>query len=260
MARYHYRAHFLLMIVPFLSGCRREVESPPVASPPKKQPTSSEVLGYTIEQLSSIGGYLPELDEGRLKVAPPVDWHMAPRSRDYVARFVFDRSRRLTLPRITVDACEADEEDPHNLTKESLASYVKSMAGRMDEELLQVLEGEVGLLMLGDVPCARYVLRKKFRLGENLIRADREVLLTIRDGRIYRVLLDVHSGTLREYRADAYAVMATMKYPLAGPRDDTGAGEETERDDEASQDEQGVGELPADEPEAASSDDGKEAV
>ena len=75
--------------------------------------------------------------------------------------------------------------------------------------------------MLGDLPCARYVVKKKFSQGERLIQAEREVLQTVRDGRVYTVLLDVHMGTLLKYRGDAYAVAATMKFPLAAEQDES---------------------------------------
>jgi hypothetical protein len=47
------------------------------------------------------------------------------------------------------------------------------------------------------------------------MHAEREVLQTIREGRVYRVTLDAHVTTLAKYRADAYAVMATMQFPQA---------------------------------------------
>jgi hypothetical protein len=203
---------FLLLSV--LLGCdQQRVETPPIEQPVAKPEVARQVLGYRVDELSAIGAYLPELDEGRLQVAPPVDWRLAPRSNDYVARFVFDRQS--LLPMITVRVQEAEQENPGTLTRENVVSYVAALDASIDERLRSSLKEPIEPLMLGDVPCARYVQAKAFRRGERIIKASREVIETIRDGRVYSVELDAHVATLVEYRADAYAVMANMKFPLA---------------------------------------------
>ncbi len=217
MSRFQRPTQSLCLAVLFLAGCRQQADTPPAPAPtpmlssPRKL-ASPEILGYTVEDLSVIGSYLPALDEACLQVAPPAEWHVAPRSKNYVVRFLFDRNRRLELPRITVKVSAAQEEDPRNLSKKNLVSYIQSMKKRMDEKKLQAMDGEIEPLVLGAVPCARYVVRKKFRRGEKNVSGECEVVQTIRAGRVYTVFLDVYAGTLVRYRADAYAVMATAKF------------------------------------------------
>lgn len=190
-------------------------ESAPRSSAASRSSASKELMGYETEELSPIGNYLPVLDEGRLKAAPPVDWQVASRSQDYVVRFVFDRSRRIPLPRITIGARDATANEPLNLDRENVVAFVEALMGGMDEASLQALDGRVEPLMLGEIPCARYVVDKQFRFGERTLPARGEVLKTIRDGRVYTVLLDANVNTLVDYRADAYAVMANLRFPAA---------------------------------------------
>lgn len=219
----------LVMIVLAYTGCvKREnsaTTSVPAASPPAGL-SAEQVVGYATGELSEIESYLPVLNEGRLKVAPPVDWDVAPRSKEYVVRFVFERDQRIPLPRITVGARDATAEEPNDLDRENLIGFVESLMGRMDEAGLKAMQGQVEPLMLGNRPCVRYVLNKKFRWGDRVLRAKCEVLKTVRDGRIYTIFLDANVNTLVDYRADAYAVMATMKFPLAEEAEsNSGAGE-----------------------------------
>ena len=41
----------------------------------------------------TLGGYLEDLDDGRVSLAPPVEWRIKSRDKAYVAQFVFDGSR-----------------------------------------------------------------------------------------------------------------------------------------------------------------------
>lgn len=239
---------FLLVIVPLL-GCRGESGSSPRHRPPSPL-ASDEVISFATEELSEVGGYLPLLDDGRVQVAPPVDWHVSPRSKAYVVRFVFDRRQRFPLPRITVEARDAAANDPHYLDEENLVTFVDSLLGRMDAKVLMAMEGGVDPLVLGSVACARYVVSKKFRLGGRVISAECEVLKTIRGGRVYTVVLDANADTLVDFRADAYAVMANMKFP-----------QEQGVDAVAAKGEEGGRQLPADKQAAvpeSPADDAKE--
>lgn len=219
MLRHRLSHRFLLtMNILVLTSCLKtdepsESETP--GSSASRFPAPEEVAGYATEELSQIGNYLPVLDGGRFKVAPPVDWEVASRSQDYVVRFVYDRGRRVPLPRITIWARDATANEPLNLDRENLVSFAESLMGRMDEKTLQAMQGRVEPLMLGTIPCARYVVRKKFRFGKRTLPARGEVLKTIRGGRVYTVLLDANINTLVNYRADAYAVVATLQFPLA---------------------------------------------
>ncbi len=254
MARFHCRTRFsciLLVALLLLGGCRQESGSapdpstqspaPPSSQRPLSQQTespsadSAQIPAYTVDELSAIGNYLPVLDEGRLQAAPPVDWHAAPRSVNYVVRFRFDKNHRLQLPRITVQSRAAEADEPRDLSKTNLLAYIAMVKQRMSDKRLKAIDGEIEPLVLGDVCCLRYVVRKKFLRGQNAVAGACEVVQTIRAGQVYSVLLDVYAGTLVQYRADAYAVMATAKFmavddPGAPTRSDSESGEEADRD------------------------------
>lgn len=241
--RYRLPDHCLaVMGMLLLTSCFQAEDSRESAAPgsaASRSSASEELMGYGTEELSQIGNYLPVLDEGRLKAAPPVDWQVASRSQDYVVRFLFDRSRHIPLPRITIGARDVTANEPFNLDRENLVAFVETLMGGMNEASLQALDGRVEPLLLGEIPCARYVVGKKFRFGERTLPARGEVLKTIRDGRVYTVLLDANVNTLVDYRADAYAVMANLRFPLAEALEESqaGAGEggrqETSREDGA---------------------------
>jgi hypothetical protein len=215
------------------------------------------VPGYDADQLTALGDYLPDLDEGRVRVAPPVDWLVAPRSKDYLARFLFDRNRRLSLPRITLDVRDGGPDDPRHLQPANLIEYTSSVSARMDENTRQALEGVVEPLQLGDVPCVRYVVHKNFRRDGKLVRADCEVLITICEGRVYTVSLDVFAGSLVDFRADAYAVVAGLRFPIAESADPK-SGDPESGDPESGDAVEGPGGATSSEAEAGAADSGAE--
>ncbi len=171
-----------------------------------------EVPGYTVDELSSIGSHLESLDEGRLCVAPPIEWHMVPRGKDYVVRFVRDRTNRSPLPRITVEAGETDWKKLGELSEANLKQFRDAVADDLEQKTRQALEEDVKPLKLGSILCVHYVVRKQYQVGGKVIRGSREVIQTLQHGRLYTVSLDVYAGKLYDYRGDAFAVMANMRF------------------------------------------------
>jgi hypothetical protein len=169
-----------------------------------------EVFEYSADKLSGLAAYLPPLDDGRLRVAPPIQWQLRPRSEAYVARFVLDP--RVALPRITVEVTDADFPQPVDLTREDLLEFAQRIALGMDESTRQSLMVDVQPLVLGRVPCVRYVVHLRLKQDGKTFRAERETIATLAGGRIYQVVLDVFAGKLDDYRADAFAVMAGMEF------------------------------------------------
>ena len=146
-----------------------------------------------MDELSDLGGYLSDLDEGRLRAAPPVEWYVEPRAKDYVARFVFDRMRQSPLPRITIEARDADFQQPRDVNQANLREFLELFTNSLSEDTRQAVEGDLLMLVLGDVPCVAYKLNKQFRVGNRVYPAEREVLVTLSQGSpLYR-----DSGCLR---------------------------------------------------------------
>ncbi len=155
----------------FLSGCTRGNESneglrPPAAETGSTLPASpDEVAGFTREELSSIAAYLPILDDDRLQVAPPIRWYTLPRSKDYVVRFVRDHRQQTPLPRITLEARDVSFEGIGTLSRANLLKFRRLVADRLEERTRQALEEDVQPLMLGEVPCVHFVVKKEYQVG-----------------------------------------------------------------------------------------------
>jgi hypothetical protein len=192
---------------------RARHQEPALPATPPAAAATPEIQHYPTDQLSTLASYLPDVDEGRLRVAPPIDWYIAPRGENYVARFVFDRMRQSPLPRITVEARVADSPKLRDVTEEKLLEFMEEFVGSWDKDTPPAVHDSLLPLVLGDVPCVAYRMSKRFRLGNRVYPADREVLVTLRRGRLYTVSLDVYAGQLDDYRADAWGVVAGLQFP-----------------------------------------------
>jgi hypothetical protein len=190
-----------------LTGC--SPSPPPVAAPP-------QIHRFAPSELTALGGYLEDADDGRLSLAPPVEWRRKLRDKAYVAQFVL--TEQSPFPRITVHVREAGFRVPRDATDEdSLLKFLDQIKTTLDRDSVTTLEGPQPLI-LGDVPCVRYVCLMGFHLKsasgseDRSIRGDREVIETLTRGRIYSVILDTYEGKIEDYRADAYAVVAGLRF------------------------------------------------
>lgn len=190
-----------------LTGC--SPSPPPVVAPP-------QIHRFDPSELTALGGYVEDVDDGRLSLAPPVEWRRRSRDKAYVAQFVL--TEQSLFPRITVQVREAGFREPRAATDErSLRQFFDQVKASLDHDSVKTLEGPQPL-MLGDVPCVRYVIRKVFQLkhesgsGNRSYRCEREVVETLAQGRIYSTILDTYEGRIEDYRRDAYAVVAGLRF------------------------------------------------
>ncbi|MHB8971927.1 MAG: hypothetical protein ACYC3X_28125 [Pirellulaceae bacterium] len=209
----------LVCLAVALPGCQES--PPPDASPP-------QIHRYPVRELdkyATLGGYLEDLDEGRVSLAPPVGWSIMSRDKDHVARFVFSPTGASPFPRITVDVRNAGFSAPRDATEEHLLPFFDRIQASLDQDSVQTVAGPQPLV-LGQVPCVQYVIRKGFRVtnesgaGNRSFRGEREVIETLALGRIYSVILDTYEGKLEDYRADAYAVVAGLRFHQPQSTDD----------------------------------------
>ncbi len=194
----------------YLMSHRGRPVSLPAGAAAQVSAETLEVFAYSADELSALADFLPDLDEGRVRAAPPVDWHVASRDPKCVARFLFDRA--FPLPRITIEARAASFPQPRDVRRENLLEFRERLLGSLEGKMRQAMEGQCWALVLGDVPCIAYRTQQVFQVGSGRYGADREVLVTLRNGRLYTVILDVQAGQLDDYRADAWAVMAGLKF------------------------------------------------
>jgi hypothetical protein len=198
-----------------LSGC--SPTPPPVAAPPR-------IHRFDPRELAELGGYVEDVDDGRLSLAPPVEWRRKLRDKAYVAQFVL--TAQSPFPRITVHVRKAGFRAPRNVTDEnSLLQFLDQIKASLDRDSVKTLEGPQPLI-LGDVPCVRYVILMGFHMKsesgaeDRSFRGDREVVETLTQGRIYSVILDTYEGKIEDYRRDAYAVVAGLRFQHPKSTDD----------------------------------------
>ena len=220
------RLSLVLLWLALVVACgRREAQRGPIQNAPVAPP-STGVKHYSVDQIGEVlGGYLPPLDDGRLHVAPPAGWRVRPRSSKYLVRFVRDPTRRSPLPQITITAAPADFEQPYDLDEEALLEFQDLIEEEMSPDERKSILEPIKLMVLGDVPCLRYVVSKGFRRHEKTIQGECQVVKTLHAGRIYTVSLDVYRGTLIANKNRAYVVVAGMEFlaPDSAPEENSPA-------------------------------------
>lgn len=182
--------------------------SPPVAA-------AQGPKTYKLADLSvGLGDYLPPLDGGRVEMAPPGEWKVGSRQKDYVVWFHQFKDPRL-LPQIRVTVEEAPDDAPKSATIADIDAYAQWVAGTVEKDLgeKESLIENVVPLVLGENAFGRYV--RAGSKGGGLI--ERQILTTTQDGRVYTIDLMVLPEELkkREVRDAGYAVGAGIKFQKA---------------------------------------------
>jgi hypothetical protein len=178
-------------------------------APPSTSP--SEIHHFAVGDLSPLATYLSDdLDEGRLRVAPPKAWYVAPHDKKYLVEFLW--MRQSALPRITIEASDASFPQLRDVTEANLPEFREKFIALLDESTRQTVDENAVMLIVGGIPCLAYSLTKQFRVGTLEVPGEREVLVTLHKGRLYTVTLDVRAGRLVDYNGDAFAVVAGLQF------------------------------------------------
>jgi hypothetical protein len=198
----------LFLYLTFRVGRQGNSSTAPSAPP---SPSPPEIHRFAVDDLSPLAAYLSDdLDEGRLRVAPPADWYVAPRDKKYLVQFLW--MRQSALPRITIEANEASFPRLRDVTVAKLPEFREKFIAALDESTRQAVDENALMLILGDIPCLAYSMNKQFRLGTLEYPGERQVLVTLRKGRLYTVTLDVQAGGLVDRNGDAFAVVAGLQF------------------------------------------------
>jgi hypothetical protein len=130
-----------------------------------------------------------------------------PRSDKYLV--CFTRSDRTGLPRIAMTAEGFESAVFKNVTGDNLVEFAKFRQEELTggDEPTKLLEN-VRPLQLGENFWIRYVRPASFRNAA----AERQILETVHEGRLYVMELQVVAGTLKDHRDAAYAVAAKLKF------------------------------------------------
>lgn len=158
--------------------------------------------------------YLEPVDGGRLEIAPPKDWTRLPLDSNFLAQFYF--KQRNDLPRIDVTVDPTPFEGFENVTEQNLQKFAQAVDEDLKAQKRPFIE-PVKPMIIGGTPCVRYVVQfirvTTDRRGTRLrIPAERQIIQTVRAGRLYTVDLRVLEETILRYRDAAYSVVATLKF------------------------------------------------
>lgn len=154
----------------------------------------------------STGRELPNLKAGPAKVtiSAPKGWVLPTRRQEYVVWFAKELGEE--FPRILVTAEPAPAGTP-DTTEANVGELAQQIAAKVSEPLESPKP-----MIVGDVPCVRYVSAAKARSTS----LEEQVLKTVQKGQLFTVTLQaavVTSGEspLVQYRDAGYAVLASMK-------------------------------------------------
>lgn len=230
------RAIFLSLLAVFvLLGCSKSqpvskalpAQSVSIEQPTKKTkaPTVSisEIIRVDATKLT-VDAYLPPLDDGRIEVASPTGWRPMPRDSKYLVRFY--KQDRNSLPRLSVTVEEEAVGGISDATEENITDVVRVLGEELAAKETALVEPVVPMV-IGGIPCARYVSNLKLKLATNTILAERQTLVVVRGGRRYVIDLLVLPNRLLQGKDAAYAVCAGLRFLEAAASPEPAATPET---------------------------------
>lgn len=157
------------------------------------------------KNLPRLGDPMAPLDEGRLEVAPPENWHVPPRRPRWLARFQADSGS--PYPVIFVTAEDADA--VLHVTRDNLGEF----AAAVRNELLadpgtQRLAADLQPVVVGGF---RGTLYRRWGKSDGRVM-ERWMLETAANGRRYTLELRSREGLADEYLPHLYAVASGLQF------------------------------------------------
>ncbi|NQU24371.1 MAG: hypothetical protein HQ567_24065 [Candidatus Nealsonbacteria bacterium] len=232
MKRFLTAGAFLLSIV--LIGCNGS---------PKSGPSSGPTLEtHQLADLPALGDPLPMLlDNDRIQVTPPRQWHIASRSSKCLTRFQL--ARESNYPTIILTA-EEYAGDIFDVTEENVVEFAKERTGaKMTPTPIKV----------GPFTGISYRRRGSVKGEFKNIPVERLMLETVAFGRLYTVELRAREGDETEFRPHLLAVAGGLKF--YNPEEDEPDQPEPDADDAVEQPDDSPGEKEKDEPEVKPEDE-----
>ena len=217
-------ALMILLVVLSLAACnkpepaaKRTTSSNPVPVPDAPAAPKSPAVASTTLDIKKVdaSGFklsydLPPLDGGKIEIATPDGWKPMSRDSKFVVRFS-ELKGGGGLPRIEVFVEENDLGGLTDVTQANVAAFTTAVAKDLEAHGTAVIETPVPMV-IGSVPCVRYVSHLKLKIGEGTLLVERQTLLHA--GRVYKIDLLVELDKLNESHRDAaYAVCAGVRFP-----------------------------------------------
>jgi len=166
---------------------------------------SLKVRSIPTAELPELGSAMAPVDEGRLEVAPPADWHVPPRSPRWLARFQADLGSPYPMIFITAD----DSETTFHVTRDNLDEFAAQVRKelRADPDTKRLAAGVQPVV----VDKFRGTLYRRWGKSGGRVM-ERWMLETVANGRRYTLELRSREGLAEEYLPQLYAVAAGMKF------------------------------------------------
>ena len=183
-------------------------------SKPRKAPVSTRSTSVEIGELPALGAPMGPLDDGRIRVAPPEDWSIPPRSSQWIVRF--KESDNLKYPSILITA--EDYENVFNVTRANVGEFARQISDALTEDNTTArLSENIEPVEIGDLMYIAYQRRAKVTSAGKSVVLDRLFLETVAAGRKYTIELRTRTGTIDKYRPYVHAVAGGIEFLAANP-------------------------------------------
>lgn len=210
------RWSLLLVCLAFVVGCGGDDPANNTnANDPPTDGSEKTVNGFTILPLKTVAANTLPIDEekpfpgapddGRLKLNTPKKWDWLPKRSEYIVAFYL--SDKNAPPLIFVREAKYPVEGVENVTKADVETFAEKVAATLKKNNVKPIE-PLRPMMLGDTPVVRYVRLDK--RGANAI--ERQILVTVQNGRQYEIDLQIYPKTMAQHRDSGYAVAASMQF------------------------------------------------
>lgn len=166
---------------------------------------ASETLKISTKNLPKLGPAIAPIDEGRLEIAPPKNWHVPPRSSKWLARFQAEPGSPYPMIFVTAD----NSETLFHVTKDNVNELVEQVRKelRADPDTKRLAEG-VQPATVGDF---RGVLYRRWGKSSGWVM-ERWMLETVVNGRRYTFELRCREGSADAFRPHLFAVASGLKF------------------------------------------------
>jgi len=184
-------------------------------------PVSKQHRVINEKELPKLGELFGPLDEGRIEVAAPAGWKIAPRSAKWITRL--QKSDAGSYPSIIIQA--EDYESIFNVSKTNVDEFAGRVAAAMKKEDSAGKQAvSVDSIVIGSFVGIASERRGKAKHGFKRVVVERLILQTVVAGRKYTIELRTREGELNDYRRPLYAVAAGIKFHEAGTAEAAGEG------------------------------------
>lgn len=189
------RVAWLLLPLALMAGCNDT----------QKESVRPEPKGVSTGNLPKLGDYLPPLDQSRVEIAPPAEWHIPPRSSKWIARF--QQSDESQYPSIIITA--EDCQSIFTVSESNLSEFADQIAAEQSV-------AEVKPVTIGRFAGVAYQKRGKEKQSIDRI-LERLFLETVVAGRKYCIELRTREGSLAEGQPYLFAVANGIRFLGAQP-------------------------------------------